>query len=122
MYADYRFYTEDYKGGVIPVTAYDAMARDADSFLDYMTHNRLVMDDLPEKFQSKVKMAACAIAEVCYKQQSDDDSSTVSSEAVGNHSKTFSVVRKTFEQRESEKFNVAKRYLHGTGLMYGGLH
>lgn len=121
MYADYNFYTSEYMGSAIPDTVYAEAAREADAYIDYLTHNRIVLDDLPEAFQRKVKMAACAVAEICYKQTQDESSTTVSSESVGNHSKTFSVVKRGFEQREHEKVTKAKTYLHGTGLMYGGL-
>ena len=66
-------------------------------------------------------MAVCAVADTCYKQEHDDDSTTVASESVGNHSKTFAVVKRGFAEREFEKLTKAKQYLHGTGLLYGGL-
>jgi hypothetical protein len=78
------------------------------------------MAELPEMVQKKVKMAVCAVAESCYKQMTDD-TPAVSSESVGNHSKSYAVVNKGFAERQHEKLVNAKTYLHGTGLMYGGL-
>ena len=121
MYADYDFYTSEYLGGVIPETAFAGIERAASAYIDYLTHNRIVMADLPEAVQKKVKMAVCAVAETCYKQMSDEDSTTVSSESVGNHSKSYAVVKRCFDERQHEKLVNAKTYLHGTGLMYGGL-
>ena len=121
MYADYKFYTEVYMGGLIPETAYSGIARAADAFVNYITHNRIKVDELPEWVLERVKMAACAVAETCYKQEGDEDSTTVSSESVGNHSKSFAVVKRSFGDREREKLTKAKQYLHGTGLLYGGL-
>lgn len=121
MYADYNFYTTEYMGSTIPETAFAGMERAASAYIDYLAHNRIVMADLPQAVQSKVKMAVCAVAETCYKQQMDEDSTTVSSEAVGNHSKTYAVVKRGFDDRQREKLAHAKTYLHGTGLMYGGL-
>lgn len=120
MYADYTFYTTEYKGSLIPETAYAEQEREATAYIDYLTHNRIVMADLPETVQKKVKMAACAVAEICYKQMTDENP-TVSSESVGNHSKSYAVVNKGFAERQHEKLVKAKTYLHGTGLMYGGL-
>ena len=120
MYADYNFYTTEYKGSLIPETAFAEQAREASAFIDYLTHNRIVMADLPENVQNKVKMAVCAVAEICYKQMTDENP-TVSSESVGNHSKSYAVVNRGFAERQHEKLSKAKTYLHGTGLMYGGL-
>ena len=121
MYADYKFYTDKYMGSAIPETAYGAVARAADAYINYITHNRIKADELPEWVLERVKMAACAVADTCYKQEHDDDSTTVASESVGNHSKSFAVVKRGFAEREYEKLTTAKQHLHGTGLLYGGL-
>ena len=121
MYTDYNFYISEYIGSAIPVTAFAALERAASAYIDHLTHNRIVMAELPETVQKKVKMAVCAVAEVCYKQLNDEDSSTVSSETVGNHSRSYAVVKKGFDERQHEKLINAKTYLRGTGLLYGGL-
>lgn len=120
MYADYDFYTNNYKGSVIPdAPSYDRFAVDASAFLDYVTHNHI--KDLADEIMVKVKLAQCAIADVCYKQAQDDVANVVSSESVGNHSVTYAVSKASYKQRELEKYSKAKIYLHGTGLLYGGL-
>ena len=121
MYADYNFYTTEYMGSLIPETAFAGVERAASAYVDFITHNRIQADDLPERVMAKVKMAVCAVAETCYKQTNDEDSATVSSESVGNHSKSFAVVKRSFDERQHEKLVNAKTYLHGTGLMSGGL-
>ena len=120
MYADYNFYATEYMGSLIPETAFAGVERAASAFVDYITHNRITMADLPEGVQSKVKMAVCAVAETCFKQLSDE-TPTVSSESVGNHSKSYAVANKSLDERQHEKLLNAKTYLHGTGLLYGGL-
>ena len=120
MYADYNFYTTEYLGSLIPETAFAGVERAASAYIDYLTHNRIVMADLPATVQKRVKMAVCAVAETCYKQMSDE-TPTVSSESVGNHSKSYAVANKGFDERQREKLFHAKTYLHVTGLMYGGL-
>ena len=121
MYADYNFYITEYKGGVIPdATAFDGAAVEAGAYVNYITHNHIV-EDLPEKVMVKVKMAQCAVAEVCYKQARDDVANVISSESVGNHSVTYAVSKQDYRQRAFEKFTKAKLYLYGTGLLYGGL-
>ena len=122
MYAEYDFYLNDYKGSVIPdATAYDGVAVEASAYLDYITANRIKGEELPSAVADKVKLAQCAIADVCYKQSQDDVANAVASESVGNHSVTYSVSKVGFRQRELEKYSKAKIYLHGTGLLYRGL-
>ena len=121
MYADYNFYLTEYMGSSIPDAAFAGLERAASAYIDYITHGRIVMAELPTAVQKKVKMAVCAVAEICYKQTTDEDSTTVSSEAVGNHSRSYAVVKKSFADRQHEKLAEAKIYLHGTGLLYGGL-
>lgn len=119
MYAEYDFYLNDYKGSSIPnAPDYDRAAIEASAFLDYVTHNRI--KDLTGEIMVKVKLAQCAIADVCYRQMQDDVANAVSSESVGNHSVTYAA-KASYKQRELEKYSKAKIYLHGTGLLYGGL-
>ena len=119
MYAEYDFYLNDYKGSVIPdAPNYDRAAVEASMFLDYITHNHI--KDLADEIMVKVKLAQCAVADVCYRQSQDDVANVVSSESVGNHSVTYAA-RASYKQRELEKYSKAKIYLHGTGLLYGGL-
>jgi hypothetical protein len=120
MYADYSFYTSEYKGSVIPdAPSYDRAAVEASAYLDYITHSHI--KDLADEIMAKVKLAQCAVADVCYKQAQDDVANVVSSESVGNHSVSYAVTKVSFKQRELEKYSKAKIYLRGTGLLYGGL-
>lgn len=122
MYAGYDFYLNDYKGSVIPdAPSYDRAAVEASAYIDYITHNGTMDDILPEAVMVKVKLAQCAVADVCYKQARDDVANVVSSETVGNHSVSYAASKVGFKQREQEKYSKAKTYLRGTGLLYGGL-
>jgi hypothetical protein len=122
MYAEHNFYINDYKGSAIPdAPTYDRAAVEASAYLDYITHNRIDIDNMPEAVVVKVKLAQCAVADVCYKQAQDDVANVVSSETVGNHSVSYVVSRAGFRQRELEKHSKARMYLRGTGLLYGGL-
>ena len=121
MYADYNFYITDYKGSIIPdASTYDSLCVEAGAYLAYITHNH-ISEDLSVAVMERVKKAQCAIAEVCYKQAQDETAKVVSSESVGNHSVSYSVTKADYKQREREKYLKARVYLHGTGLLYGGL-
>ena len=120
MYAEDNFYISDYKGSVIPdAPSYERAAVEASAFLNYVTHNHI--KDLTDEIMVKVKLAQCAVADVCYKQMQDEVANVVSSESVGNHSVSYAVSKVSFKQRELEKYTKAKIYLRGTGLLYGGL-
>lgn len=122
MYAEYDFYLNDYKGSVIPdAPSYDRAAVEASAYLSYITHSRVNTEVLTDEVKNKVRLAQCAIADVCYKQAQGDVANVVSSESVGNHSVTYAVSKVGYKQRELEKYSKAKIYLHGTGLLYGGL-
>lgn len=121
MYADYNFYITEYLGKHIPEDTFAAIERSASAYINFITHNRISKSELPEWVMERVKMAVCAVADVCYKQANDEDSPAVSSESVGNHSKSYAVMNKGFDNRQHEKLIQAKTYLHGTGLLYGGL-
>ena len=121
MYAEYDFYLNDYKGSVIPdAPNYERAAVEASAYLSYITHSRVGTEVLTDEVKNKVKMAQCAVADVCYKQAQDDVANVVSSESVGNHSVTYAA-KASYKQRDIEKCSKAKIYLRGTGLLYGGL-
>lgn len=106
-------------GGSLTITdgSYEAGIVDGVLVIDRSSHTVKVS----EAIMYKVQLAQCAIADVCYKQAQEENSKTVSSESVGNHSVTYAVSKASYKQRELEKYSKAKIYLRGTGLLYGGL-
>ena len=110
---DYNFYKETFKGVVIPdETAFNSSVNEAIAYIDRMTRGKC------EKLASipiGVDMAVCAVAEIIY----NESKSTVTSESVGNHSKTYAVTSQA--DREREKIRKARVYLARTGLLYGGM-
>ena len=64
MYADYKFYENNFKGTLVPFEVYDSFNRDASVFIDYITINRT--KNL-EKIPDEVKMATCAVIEYMYR-------------------------------------------------------
>ena len=109
-YADYVFYTNEYKGKSIPENAFEELAAKAGFFIDSITFNRIGEDDVPDK----VKMASCAVAEEIHKQNEDK---RVSSEKIGNYSVTYTT---DSWKPEKKMYNAAALHLANTGLMYRG--
>jgi len=123
QYADYtKNYIEDYSGSIIPHNSFNDYARKASSRIDYFVIN-------PSKDNIKIVSATCEIAELLYTQDQliaklNDDKSSVASETVGPHSKTYVNKSNLQNQRilnqielETEIYHICLRYFARDGLM-----
>lgn len=109
--ADYNYYINDYKGNVIPDReTFDRLAIEATAYVDTLVTDRepLQYDNIAAKYN----MAICAVIEVMYSQASANG---ISSESVGKHSITYS----SATELDKTRYDKAKLYLRGTGLMSG---
>lgn len=114
-YATFEYYRDVYKGKTLKDEAgFEAVQCEAEAYIDRLTMGRITEPSEP------VKKAVCAVMEVIAKQE-QDEVATVSSETVGNHSKTFQMVKRSAAEREAEKYRKASLYLARTGLLYRGL-
>lgn len=114
-YVTFDFYRNEFKGKLLSDSAsFEAVQNEAEAYI-----NRLTMGRITEPTDS-VKRAVCAVMEVIAKAEIDE-TSAVSSETVGNHSKTFQTVKRTIAEREAEKYRKASLYLACTGLLYRGM-
>ena len=114
-FATFTYYLEEFKGSVIPnPESFAGAAVEAEAYINLITRGRAT------EGSEAVKKATCAVAEVIYKQAHDDDAE-ITSESVGNHSRSFSSKRKSVAEREQEKRRKALLYLSGTGLLYRGM-
>lgn len=118
VYTTYIFYQKTYKGNLIPdKDTFDRLVIGASAYIKSITFNNIDENDIPES----VEYATCSVAEVLYKQETIDNND-ISSESVGNHSRSFGSAKKSDKDRELEKYRSAKLYLAHTGLLYGGLN
>lgn len=114
-YVTYEWYADTFIGGSIPsFEDFQRVLPEAEAYIDYITRGRIA------EATEAVKKATCAVAEVIYK-QANDDAPTVTSESVGNHSKSYANKTKSTAEREAEKASKAKLYLSRSGLLYGGM-
>lgn len=113
IHTDYNFYKEIFKGAVIPDEAtFNSSVNEAIAYIDRFTRGKCNnLASIPDG----VNMAVCAVAEVIHK----ESNSTITSESVGNHSRTYAVT--TQADREREKIRKARIFLSRTGLLYGGM-
>lgn len=111
----FEWYTNTFKGNVIPnEDAFNGVITEAEAYIKYITRRKIT------EATEETKNATCAVAEVIYN-QAQDHAPTVSSESVGNHSKSYTNKTVSTAEREAEKARKARLYLSGTGLLYGGL-
>lgn len=114
-YVTFEYYQDVYHGKQFSNTVdFEAVQCEAEAYVDRLTMGRITEPSEP------VKKAVCAVMEVIAKQE-QDEVATVSSETVGNHSKTFQTVKRSAAEREAEKYRKASLYLARTGLLYRGL-
>ena len=126
MIADYNFYRETYFGDLLTAENFPKYASRADSFLDELTTGKYECDRLPQKAVEAIRMAECAIAELCLNLEQaelqSDAAWKVEGEKVGNHSVTYRNNAEIAEQTEKQIHNVAVRYLARWGLLYRGIN
>ena len=117
-YADYEFYKDEYKGTLIPESAFNNLELKASYFIDSITFNRIVESG---KLSEEVSYAVCSVAEVIKK--IEDDGGIKSSETIGNHSVTYqnnNSSNGTLSENKL-KYEAAYPYLVNTGLLYRGV-
>ena len=118
IYATYVFYKNTYKGVLIPdEDTFKRLVFGASAYIKSITFKNI--DDY--NYDESVQYATCSVAEVLYEQETIDKND-ISSESVGNHSRTFGNAKKSAKDRKKEMYENAKLYLAHTGLLYGGLN
>ena len=122
--SNYTYYRDTYLGTLLTEENFPKYALRADSFLDLLTTGRYEKDCLPEKAVEAVKMAECAIAEVCLNlEQAETQSDAawrVQGEKVGNHTVQFRNSAEIIEQTKKQIQEIATHYLLRWGLLYRG--
>ena len=114
-YITFDYYRTSFMGTEIKDDVTFERARiEAEAYIDQITRGNIT------EVTDAVKNATCAVAEIICKQAHDEEA-TVSSESVGNHSRSYTKATKTTAEREAEKYRKAALYLSRTGLLYRGL-
>lgn len=111
-YVDYEYYQYTY-GGTLTETAFNSVRAQAEAQVDYFTMNKIV------NATDAVKNATCACIDILNRRI--ESNSVVSSESVGNHSRTYAVSVKTDADYKREMYDVCMLFLKNSGLMYRGL-
>ena len=125
MVSNYEYYRDTYLGSLLTEENFPKYALRADSYLDLLTTGRYRYDCLPAGAAEAVRMAECAIAELCLNLEQaelqSDAAWKVQGEKVGNHSVTYRNNAEIAEQTERQIRKTAARYLLRWGLLYRGM-
>lgn len=128
MYVDYSYYTDNFEGTAISAESFNSYERKARSFINLITFDRLTGESAI--IADTVKECMCEIMELNYKldlKEQETDGKIIASETVDGHSQTYAI--SDVEKNEVDKskindtkyYNIAKRYLSNTGLLYRGV-
>ena len=121
MIADYEFYRENYFGDLLTAENFPKYATRADAHLDELTMGKYASDCLKPYEIEAVKMAECAIADLCLNLEQaelqSDAAWKVQGEKVGNHTVTYRNNAEIAKQTEAQIYQIARMYLGRHGLL-----
>ena len=121
MVSDYEFYCNVYYGEILTAEDFPKYATRADAYLNELTYGHYADTSLPEATITAVKMAECAVADLCFTTESQSAvSSAISKETVGSHSVTYRTGSDAAKTLSARVLEAAERYLFPTGLLYRG--
>ena len=108
LYADYSYYTDEYRGTAVGEAEFEFYARRACAYIDSYVLN------MPAQVPCAVKDACCAICDILF---NEDIAGGISSENNDGYSVTYA---KGSDVNEKISGAVAV-YLGNTGLLYRGM-
>jgi hypothetical protein len=128
LYVTYEYYTITYGGSAISSTDFTRYEVKSRAFIDNITFDRLKNNNL--LIDDSVKNAMCEMMELNYKldlKDQETEGKIITSETVDGHSQTYAIsdIEKNAVDKskinDTKYYNIAKRYLSNTGLLYRGV-
>ena len=119
VYADSDFYTREFLSGrqaVISPALFPYYARKASSYIDQYTFDGIDASNVPEV----VKMCCCELAEAIFRLENSPSFNGVTSERVGDISRTYESGEAKQQNLNSSIKDVIRAWLLSTGLLYRG--
>lgn len=123
-YITYEYYTDTYKGSVIPSTSFDRVGLKASYQIDLFILGKDFTNYNGVDYTDNVKMATCSIAEILYNQDTFTNNSiggAVTSESIGDYSRSFSNQEQITAETKKRIDRELSTYLGMTGLLYRGI-
>lgn len=132
MYADFRYYTDEYLLGRIPAISdekdFNFFERSAEKEINNRTYGRIAKN--PDLLSDDVKRCACAVTEFLYKCGSLDDENyqtgggQLVSYSNDGDSGSYDISQSDYisgQARKKKIDSLVSFYLSGTGLLYRGV-
>lgn len=139
-YVDFKYYQDFFKGNLIPdEITFCIFAERASEFIDTVTFDRLLNENLWNLHKDKIQKCACALTEQFFKRNlavntafrngiPDSETMPKTSESIGAYSVSYAnfynyVQEISMTNAEFQKLlkNTALHYLGNTGLLYRGV-
>ena len=120
--ADYRFYTDIFRGIIIPQEDFDRLALRAKMRLESLTRGRIAAWAAQYPDDRQTANAECAVAEILYRAERHraDAAPSIKTEIVGEHHVTY-FEPENRDELDREIARAATDHLLGTGLMFRGV-
>lgn len=123
VYADYKFYTDEYLAGrsaSVTEADFTYYARSASKVIDTYTFGNIDAENVPEE----VRMCCCELAEQAYKADTSQAASKqgVASESVQGWSQSYESTQARQETARIAQRDCIYKWLSGTGLLYSGVN
>lgn len=132
MYTDFPYYQDFFRGTLITdEKAFRTFAERASEFIDTVTFDRLVDEELLERYKIKVQKCVCALTEQFFRRNiaiSGQENMPETSESIGaysvSHANPLDYVQE-ISMTDADFLKSLKstvlRYLGNTGLLYRGV-
>ena len=122
VYADYKFYTNEYLAGrsaSVTEADFTYYARSASKVIDTYTFGNIDAENVPEE----VRMCCCELAEQAYKADTSQAASKqgVASESVQGWSQSYESSEACQRAAQRAQRDCVYKWLSGTGLLYSGV-
>ena len=122
VYADNKFYTDEYlagKSAAVTAADFPYYARQASAVIDRYTHGNINSDDVPEQ----VRYCCCELAEIMCRSDSSKASKKdgISSESVQGWAQSYESSESRRNALRSSPKECIYKWLSNTGLLYSGV-
>lgn len=123
VYADYKFYTDEYLAGrsaSVTEADFTYYARSASKVIDTYTFGNIDAENVPEE----VRMCCCELTELTYSADTSQAAKNqgIASESVQGWSQSYESSEARQEAAQSAQRDCIYKWLSGTGLLYSGVN
>jgi len=116
---NYEYYTDVYKGELTE-GEFNKNSRMALSFANRITQGR-VSTNTNDKIQDAIDICLCELTDRYYQDSLFEKQGVIASESLGSWNKSYRSDNRTAKQRDRDRYEIVRRNLSMTGLLYAAL-